>query len=404
LLDKRVFEFPIYYTTVIGQIAIGWGVHETVANECKNLKITRALITTTGLKGTGILETIKQILETQGISTVVYDKVTSNHKDFEVMDAYKVFIENKCDGVVSVGGGSSHDCGKGVRAVATNNGKYICDMAVFIDPPWLEKYMKAKPVTIPQIAVNTTAGTGAETSSPAAIINTKVKAKQLIMIPGLGSNIALFDPLLVRLMPRQFIIWTGIDALTHAVESFTCRTRSQYNLGMQLHAYKLVMENLREFAYNHMNHVACENMCYAASMAGFAIGYGGGIGMVHGLGHGFSSLYDHHHGHANGALLIPVERYNQPSCHEKFAELAAAAGIDTRGMTKSQASDKWFDETSRFLQDLNIQTGHLKEQFGLKKEDIEYIVKWQYEKDFCREGNPRDFVFEDCVKLLESLM
>ena len=161
MLDKKMLQFPIYYTTVIGQIAIGWGVHETVANECKNLNITRALITTTGLRNTGIVDTITQILNAQGISTVIYDKVTSNPKDYQVMEAYTVFKENNCDGVVSVGGGSSHDCGKGVRAVATNDGKFICDMAVFIDPPWMEAYLKAKPVTIPQITVNTTAGTGA---------------------------------------------------------------------------------------------------------------------------------------------------------------------------------------------------------------------------------------------------
>jgi alcohol dehydrogenase class IV len=404
LLDKRMFEFPIYYTTVIGQIAIGWGVHETVANECKNLNITRALITTTGLRNTGIVDTITQILNTQGISTVIYDKVTTNPKDYQVMEAYTVFKENKCDGVVSIGGGSSHDCGKGVRAVATNDGQFICDMAVFIDPPWLEKYLKAKPVTIPQITVNTTAGTGAEISSPAAIINTKVKAKQIIMIPGLGASIALIDPLLVRLMPKQFIIWTGLDALTHAVESFICRTHSHYNQALQLRAYKLVMESLREFAYNPMNHVACENMCWAESMAGFAIGYGGGIGIVHGLGHGISSLYDFHHGHANGALFIPLERYNQPTCHEKFAELASVAGVDTKGMTSAQASDKFFDETERLFKDIDITTGHLTEQFGLQRKDLEYIVKWQYEKDFCREGNPRDFVFDDCVKLLEDLL
>jgi len=401
--DKRVFEFPISYTTVIGQIAIGWGAHETVADECKAANINRALITTTGLKGTGIVDEIDHILTTNGISTVIYDKATSNIKDYEVMEAYEVFKNAECDGVVSVGGGSSHDCGKGVRAVATNDGKQICDMSVFLDPPWMEQVKKAKPITIPQVSVNTTAGTGAESTTGAAIVDTRARAKRLIILPGLPPKIALIDPLLVRLMSQNMTAWTGFDALAHAFESFLARTRSQYNAALMLRAIKLVAENLREFAYNRMNPVACENMCYAESMASVGIGFGGGVGIVHGLGHGLSALYGSHHGLANAVVTLPLERYNEPTCPEKFAEMAAAMGVDTRGMTTIQASDKFFEEMERLLADLNIVTGHLNEQFGLKREDFEHIVTKQYANDFAREGNPRGYNFEECMKLLEDL-
>ena len=404
MINKKVFEFPIYYTAVIGQVAIGWGVHETVADECKAANIKKTLITTTGLKGTGIVDEINQILTTQGISTEIFDKVTSNTKDYEVMEAYKVFKAAGCDGVVSVGGGSSHDCGKGVRAVAANGGKHICDMAVFIKPPWVETVKQFKPVTIPQISVNTTAGTGAESSIGAAIINTKARAKRLVIVPGMAPNIALIDPLLVRLMPQRFAAWTGFDAMTHAFESFICRTRSHYNLAIQLRAIKLVAENLREFTYNRMNHVACENMCWAENMADVGIGFGGGAGIVHGLGHGLSALYSVHHGLANAVVTLPSERYNEPACPDKFAEMAAAMGVDTRGMTRIQAADKWFDEIERLLKDLNIETGNLNKQFGFQKKDVEHVINNQYANDFPREGNPRDFNFEDCVKLLEGML
>jgi alcohol dehydrogenase class IV len=389
---------------VFGRIAIGWGVHETIGDECKAANIKKALITTTGLKGTGIVDEISQILKRNGIATVIFDKLTSNPKDYEVMEAFKVFKEGKCDGVVSVGGGSSHDCGKGVRALAANEGQYICDMAVFLDPPWFETLKKFKPVTIPQISINTTAGTGADSTPCAAIINTKVKAKQLVMVPGIGPNVALIDPLLVRQMPQNYVAWTGFDALTHAFESYICRARSHYNAAMQLRVLKLIAENLREFTYNRMNHVACENMCWAESMAGVSLGYGGGVGIVHGLGHGLSVLYDCHHGRASAVVTIPLERYNEPACPDKFAEMAAAMGVDTKGMSKMQAADKWFDEIERLLSDLNIKTGHLTEQFGLQRKDLEHIVRWQYEKDFARQGNPREFNFDECVKLLEDML
>ena len=403
-MEKKVFEFPIHYTAVIGKIAIGWGVHETVADECKAVNIKRALITTSGLKGTGIVDEINQILKAQGVSTEIFDKVTSNPKDYEVMEAYKILKEAECDGVVSVGGGSSHDCGKGVRAVAANDGKHVCDMAVFIDPPWMEKIKKLKPITIPQVSVNTTAGTGAESTPAAAIVNTKVRAKQLIMVPGISPNAALIDPLLVRLMPQRFAAWTGFDALAHAFESFICRMRSHYNSAIQLRAFKLVVENIREFTYNRMNHVACENMCWAESMASVGIGFGGGAGIVHGLGHGLSTLYNVHHGLANAVVTLPSERYNEPVCPDKFTEMVEAMGVDTRGLTKMQAADKWFDEIERLLSDLNIRTGHLNEQFGLQKKDVEHIVINQYANDFPREGNPRDFNFDDCVKLLGDML
>ena len=129
MINKSMQQFPIIYSQQIGRFAIGWGSHETVADECKALNIRKALITTTGLKGTGIVDEINGILTRNGIETIIFDNITSNPKDHEVMEAYEVFKEAKCDGVVSIGGGSSHDVGKGVRAVSANNGKYICDMA-----------------------------------------------------------------------------------------------------------------------------------------------------------------------------------------------------------------------------------------------------------------------------------
>jgi alcohol dehydrogenase class IV len=84
--------------------------------------------------------------------------------------------------------------------------------------------------------------------------------------------------------------------------------------------------------------------------------------------------------------------------------MAAAMGVDTRGMTKMQASDKWFDEVERLLKDLNIQTGNLNKQFGLTKEECAHIVKYQYSNDFAVEGNPRDYNYDECLALLTSLL
>ena len=404
MINKQVFEFPITYTNDFASLALGWGAHETVANECHNAGIKKALIVTSGLNGTGIVEEIRQILIAGGVAVEVFDGVSSNPKDKEVEAGFKVFQEAECDGVVSVGGGSSHDAGKAIRALHANPDQYICDMVATIDPPWMELMGKYNPVTLPQITVNTTAGTGAECTFCAAIINTSIPAKHLVLIPGLAPKIALVDPCLIRMMPQDLAAWTGFDALSHAFESYVARPSSPFNQAVMIKVIKMVSDNLREFSRNRMNANACEQMAWAASMAGIGLNFGGGVGLVHGLGHGISVLANAHHGLANASVAIPVERYNQSACPERFAEMAQAMGVDTWGLTKAQASDKWFEEIERLLDDLDIETGNLGERFGLKKKDATHIVKHQYANDFAREGNPKDFVFEECVNVLESLI
>jgi alcohol dehydrogenase class IV len=403
MINKEMFQFPIRYTQPLGKIAIGWGVHQTVADECKAVGIKKALIVTTGLKGTGIVDEINQILTTNGVATEIYNKVTSNPKDHEVMEAYDIFKQAECDGVVSIGGGSSHDCAKGVRAVAANDGKYICDMAALLDPPWMEEIKKYKPVTVPQVSVNTTAGTGAESTCAATINNTRLRAKQVVFVPDLKPDTGLVDPLLVRLMPSNLTAWTGIDALCHAIDASIAKAWTPYTVSIAMGVVKIIAENLREFTYNRMNHVACENMCWAENMASVSLHFGGGGNIVHGFGHQISAVTGAHHGLANAALTIPGYRYSQASCPEKFAEMAKVMGADTRGLTTMQAADKWFDEVERLLADLNIKTGHLKEQFGLQQQDVEHIVT-TYSNDFASEGNPRDFDFKESIQLLESML
>jgi alcohol dehydrogenase class IV len=120
------------------------------------------------------------------------------------------------------------------------------------------------------------------------------------------------------------------------------------------------------------------------------------------LGHQISALTDVHHGRINAVIVLAAEQYNQPACAEKLATLAEAMGVDTRGMTMWQASDKWFEEMERLLKDLEIKPGHVHEQFGLAKKDIPHIAK-TYANDFCSQGNPKAYDYDEVVGLLESV-
>ncbi len=403
MINKEIFEFPIVYTNPIPKIALGWGAYQTVGNECKAAGMKNALIVTSGLKGTGVVEELKGVINYAGVATEIYDKITSNPKDWQIMEAYKVFKESGCDGVVALGGGSSIDTGKGVRIIAANGGKDISNFAVFLDPPWGEKLKRIKPCTVPQISVPTTSGTGAEVSSFAALSDTRTRMKILASAPNIQSTIAIIDPLLARLQPRHVAAWTGFDALSHGVEAFVTKVQGPYAYGMLLRCVELVAKYLREFVYNRMNNVACERMCWAATMGGIAIGFGAGAGIIHGLGHQISAVTDCHHGRINAVMMLAGERYNQPAITEKLAALTRAMGVDTTGMTEWEAADRWFDEIEQLLKDLEIQPGHLSEQFGLEDKDLEHIIN-VYHNDFCSQGNPRDFNHDEILALLKRTL
>jgi len=399
MINKEIYEFPIIYTNPIPKIALGWGAYQTVGDECKAAGMKKALIVTSGLKGTGIIDELKGVINHAGVSTEVYDKITTNPKDWQVMEAYKAFKDGQCDGVVGVGGGSSMDTAKGVRVVAANGGKEITNFTVFIDPPWIDTLKKMKPCTIPQVSVATTSGTGAEVSSFAALQNTKIKTKILVSAPNIHSTIAIIDPLLVRMQSRETAAWTGFDAMAHGIEAFVTKVTGPYSHGMLLRCVELVYKNLREFVYNRMDHVACEKMCWASTMGGIAIG----AGIVHGLGHQISALNDVHHGRINGIMMLAGERYNQPAIIGKLATLTRAMGVDTTGMTDGEAAEHWFYEIEQLLKDLDITPGQLKKQLGVQEKDLDKIVR-VYANDFCSQGNPREFNYDEVIALMKGAL
>ncbi len=403
MINKEIFEFPIIYanTARIGKIATGWGAHTTVGVEANALGLKKVLITTTGLKGTGIVDEIDGILKHHGVSTEIFSEITTNPKDHEVMAGYKVFKETQCDGVVSVGGGSSHDCGKALRAVDANDGKEVTEL--YGSPGGISPH---KAVSKSQIAVNTTAGTGAENTGGAAITNTKgkIKMKGLVLAQGVACAVAINDPLLVRLQPASIAAQTAFDAFTHAFEMYVSSIQSQYSLALAARAITLVSDNIREFAYNRMNHKACEAITWASSLSGgIGLNSGGGQGMVHGIGHGISANWGTHHGLANMVVTVPVSRYNLPSAPERFAEMAHFMGIDTRGMTSIQAGEKWIEEVDRMLKDLGVQTGNLTEQFGVEKDYIPGIIETSV-AGLAKRSNPRGYNYDEVVALFESLL
>ncbi len=391
-LSNERLEYPIKMQHAYPSVNIGWGAHSMVGNDAKALGMTNALIVTTGLKGTGIVETIQGVLKAAGVASEVYDKVTGNPKDFEVMEGYKILAGGKFDGLISLGGGSSSDCCKAIKLVYSHDGQ---DVRSF------EGAFKAtKPNKIPQLAINTTSGTGSEVSCFSIINHTEKMYKMALFDPNCTPSKSVNDPLIHQCMPQNLAAYTGMDALTHAVEAIASRLCVQSAYGPGLWAITEIFANLRQSANNRNNDKAVEQMVWAEMAAAYSFN-SAGLGIVHSMAHAMGGLYDSPHGLCNAIALVDVSRLNLPACPERFAMMARAAGINTNGISDMKAGELFIDMIQELKDDLNITTtfGDL----GLKEKDLDGLSKFAA-ADICSEGNPVDIGFENMRAVFKGCM
>ena len=245
---SRTEEFPVLVHWQQPRCLIGMGAHELAAPSAAGMGLKHVLFVTSGLKGTGIIDEIKRQFEAEGVAVTVYDKVESNPKDYNVMDAYQLFTDEKCDGFVSIGGGSSTDCAKGARVVAAHDGRNVNE---FQGTNVSEKL--ANPA---HIAINTTVGTGSETTPFYVITDTTsddAPHKWVGFDQASTTTLAINDPVLMMTQPPQIVAYTGFDTLAHATECYTNRISMTSVLPQALRAAQMVEENLREASANPHN-------------------------------------------------------------------------------------------------------------------------------------------------------
>ncbi len=391
-LSNERQEYPIKMQHAYPSVNIGWGAHTMVGNDARALGMTRAMIVTTGLKGTGIIETIQGVLKHAGVETEVFAKSTPNPKDFEVMEGAKMLSAGKFDGIISIGGGSTTDCCKAIKLVHAHDGQ---DVRSF------EGAFKAtKPNKIPHLAINTTSGTGSEISCFSIINHTEKKYKMALFDPNCTPSKAINDPLLHQCMPQELAAYTGMDALTHAVEAISSRLCVQSAYGPGLWAITETFKNLRESACNRNNDKAVEQMVWAEMAAAYSFN-SAGLGIVHSMAHAMGGLYDSPHGLCNAIAIVDVARFNLPACPDRFAMMARAAGINTDGMSDIKAGELFIDMIQELKDDLEITTRFA--DLGLRDEDLDGLSKFAA-ADICSEGNPKDVGFEEMRRVFKGCM
>ncbi|MBS4024743.1 MAG: iron-containing alcohol dehydrogenase [Clostridia bacterium] len=379
-------EFPLKIFHATPKATIGWGAYQMAGEDAKKIGIKHALLITTGLESTGIIDEIKGVLNYAGVETTIFSQVSPNPKDHEVHAAHKAYKEAQCDGVVSVGGGSSHDCAKAMRIVESQNGRSIRDFN------GVNEFETS--INIPHLAITTTSGTGSETTYACVITDTEKLFKMLIFEPSAHATRAIIDPALMRNLPQKLTAYTGLDALVHAVEAYTSRLNVVTSWGIALHAIELIGKHLRDAYGNGNNAEAREGMAWAQYCGGHAINSGAAC-VVHSIAHSLGGLLDAPHGLCNSIAFIPVQRFNMVACPEKFANIGRALGVNTAGMTTIQAAERAVDEMERLINDLDITERFA--DIGLKEENIDQVAEYAF-KDFACMVNPRE-VNTDTIKM-----
>ncbi len=369
----------------------GPGCVKEVGSKAKDLGAKKALIVTDqGLNKAGVPDIIIKHLSEQGIDSYVFAGAEPNPTDKNVHDGVTAYQDNGCDFIISLGGGSSHDCAKGIGLV-TAGGGHIRDY---------EGIDKSKVPMTPLIAINTTAGTASEMTRFCIITNTDTHVKMAIVDWRCTPLIAIDDPRLMTAKPASLTAATGMDALTHAVEAYVSTAANPITDACAEKAIRMIQQWLRQAVANGENIEAREAMSYAQYLAGMAFN-NASLGYVHAMAHQLGGFYNLPHGVCNAILLPHVCEFNLISTPERYADIAEFMGIDIKGMTRAEAGKAGINAIRELSQAIGIPTGLT--ELGVKQEDLA-IMAINAQNDACMLTNPRKANHEQVVAIFAAAM
>jgi alcohol dehydrogenase len=386
-LQEQVFGFYIPTVTLMGV-----GSYKKIGQQIRTLGGTKPFICTdAGIVDSGILDQVADVIRRDcEVEPVIYAKTQPNPTDNNVHEGLEGYQENGCDLIVSLGGGSAHDCGKGIGVVATNGGNIR-------DYEGVDQSRKAMP---PFIAVNTTAGTASEMTRFCIITDTSRKVKMAIVDWRVTPNVAIDDPLLMVGMPPALTAATGMDALTHAIEAYVSTLATPVTDACALKAIEMIAGNLRAAVANGQDMAARDKMCYAQYMAGMAFN-NASLGHVHAMAHQLGGFYDLPHGVCNAILLPHVERFNMIAKMDRFVDIAKAMGEHVEGLSVRAAAEKALEAIQTLSQDIGIPAGL--NELGVKAADLRVMAE-NAQKDACGLTNPRCPDLNDVIQIYENAL
>ncbi len=366
----------------------GAGCVQELGDLAKGLGVKKPMIVTDKvLASLGMVDKIKGILADAAIEAEVFDTVEPNPTDTSVAKGVKLYKKSGCDAVISLGGGSPHDCAKGIGLVVSNGGK-INDY---------EGVDKSTNDMIPMIAINTTAGTAAEMTRFAIITDTKRHVKMAIIDWRTTPIIAINDPELMVGMPESLTAATGMDALTHAIEAYVSIAANPLTDCAALKAIAMIAEYLPRAFANGEDIDARDKMAYAQYLAGVAFN-NASLGYVHSMAHQLGGVYDLPHGVCNAILLPYVCEFNIVGNMERFGDIAAALGENIDGLSPNDAAAKAITAIKRLCCQLDIPANL--QELGVKVEDFGVMAD-NAKLDACQLTNPRKATREQVIAIYQ---
>ncbi|MGR5283699.1 L-threonine dehydrogenase [Vibrio maritimus] len=351
----------------------------------------KALIVTDGvLNKIGAVNKLTTLLDEAQVAAVVYDETKPNPTIENVNDGLALLKEHGCDCVISFGGGSPHDCAKGIALLATNGGEIKDYEGVDV----------SKKPQLPLIAINTTAGTASEMTRFCIITDEARHIKMAIVDKNVTPIVSVNDPELMLAKPASLTAATGMDALTHAIEAYVSIAATPVTDASAIKAIEMIQANLREAVANGDNLEARDNMAYAQFMAGMAFN-NASLGYVHAIAHQLGGFYDLPHGVCNAVLLPHVQQYNAQVAPARLADVARAMGVDTTGMSDEQAADAGLDAIRQLSKDVSIPAGL--EELGVKRDDFDVLAENAL-KDACGFTNPKQATHDEIIGILAAAL
>lgn len=361
--------------------------------ELKNLKGKKSILVVGGgsMKRQGFLDRAVGYLKEAGMEVQVFEGVEPDPSVETVMKGAKAMQEFEPDWIVAMGGGSPIDAAKAMWAFYEYPDTSFEDLCTPFNFPELRQ--KAKFAAIPS-----TSGTATEVTAFSVITNYQTGVKYPLADFNITPDVAIVDPDLVAGLPAKQVAYTGMDALTHAIEGYITKGAWELSDMFHLKAIEIISKSLRGAVDNTPE--GREGMALGQYVAG--MGFSNvGLGIVHSMAHPLGALYDTPHGVANAIILPTVMEYNAPATGEKYREIARAMGVKgVDDMSQEEYRKAAIDAVRQLSQDVGI-PADLKEI--VKPEDVAFLAQSAFD-DACRPGNPRDTSVEEIEELYKSLL
>lgn len=370
-------------------IITGAGSTETVGEQATRLGATNALIVTDpGILKIGYADQISKNLHNAGITSTIFSDVTPDPTLQNVTDGLNQYLAENCDVIVSIGGGSAIDCGKGISIKLTNNGEFVDYMGVD----------KIPNQGAPLIAIPTTAGTGSEVTKVTVITDTNRNVKMMLSSACLLASVAIVDPLLSLTTPPHLTAAVGVDALTHAIEAYISKRAQPITDALALKAIRLISGSLRQAWSDGENISARTDMMLGATIAGMAFS-NSSVALVHGMSRPIGAYFHIHHGLSNSVLLLDVMEFSVVGAPQRFADIAEAMGEQIEGLSPMKQADAAITAVERLVKDIDMpRLG----QIGIEEEKFDEVVE-QMAADAIASGspanNPRQATQEEIIAL-----